>query len=105
MSAITPLQLQAVVLAPTRELAVQSHQVLERIAAGLPTPAPRSAVFVGGLPTADDEKRLRRCVAAAAAAGLFRPTLPMSLLPLSWVHAVLLPLLLPPLPAGHVTLL
>lgn len=35
-------------------------QVIERVAAALPQPAPSAAVFVGGLPTADDEKRLRR---------------------------------------------
>jgi hypothetical protein len=35
-------------------------QVIERIAAALPQPSPSAAVFVGGLPTADDEKRLRR---------------------------------------------
>jgi hypothetical protein len=36
-------------------------QVIQRIAAGLPEPQPAAAVFVGGLPTAEDEKRLRRC--------------------------------------------
>ncbi|WIA31432.1 hypothetical protein OEZ86_002330 [Tetradesmus obliquus] len=51
---------QALVLAPTRELAIQSYQVIQRIAAGLPDPQPSAAVFVGGLPTAEDEKRLRR---------------------------------------------
>lgn len=35
-------------------------QVIERVSAHLPQPAPSAAVFVGGLPTADDEKRLRR---------------------------------------------
>eukprot|EP00879_Flechtneria_rotunda_P028089 GHRR01030167.1.p1 GENE.GHRR01030167.1~~GHRR01030167.1.p1 ORF type:complete len:147 (+),score=18.92 GHRR01030167.1:79-519(+) len=51
---------QGLVVAPTRELAIQSYQVIQRVVAGLPDPAPSTAVFVGGLPTADDEKRLRR---------------------------------------------
>jgi superfamily II DNA/RNA helicase len=54
------------VLAPTREVALQSCDVIERVAAALPAPAPSSAAFVGGLPTADDQKRLRRCGAALA---------------------------------------
>jgi hypothetical protein len=40
---------------------VHGLQVIARIAAGLPEPQPSAAVFVGGLPTAEDEKRLRRC--------------------------------------------
>jgi hypothetical protein len=35
-------------------------QVIQCIALGLPEPQPAAAVFVGGLPTAEDEKRLRR---------------------------------------------
>lgn len=35
-------------------------QVIERISSALPQPSPSAAVFVGGLPTADDQKRLRR---------------------------------------------
>jgi hypothetical protein len=41
-------------------LPLAAPQVIERISAGLPNPSPAAAVFVGGLPTADDEKRLRR---------------------------------------------
>lgn len=56
---------QALVIAPTRELAIQSADVIANLAANLPDredPAdiPSCAVFVGGLPQANDEKRLRR---------------------------------------------
>lgn len=47
-------------VAPTREVAIQSEQVIARIAAELPAPTPSSAVFVGGVPVVQDEKRLRR---------------------------------------------
>ncbi len=57
LSVATP---QVLILAPTREVALQSADVVARIAAALPAPAPSCAVFVGGLPTSDDEKRLRR---------------------------------------------
>ncbi|KAF5829366.1 hypothetical protein DUNSADRAFT_16187 [Dunaliella salina] len=52
--------LQALIVSPTREIAIQSEQVISRLAAGLPEPRASSAVFIGGLPTIDDEKRLRR---------------------------------------------
>ncbi|MEW5310630.1 MAG: hypothetical protein WDW38_002409 [Sanguina aurantia] len=53
---------QALILAPSREIAIQSEQVLSKLAAGLAAPAITSAVFVGGLPVVDDEKKLRRLV-------------------------------------------
>ncbi|KAL6760981.1 P-loop containing nucleoside triphosphate hydrolase protein [Haematococcus lacustris] len=48
---------QALILAPTREVAIQSEQVITRLAAQLPVTV---ACFVGGLPVAGDEKKLRR---------------------------------------------
>ncbi|GFR40199.1 hypothetical protein Agub_g759, partial [Astrephomene gubernaculifera] len=51
---------QALILAPTRELAIQSEQVIRALASELPAPAATSAVFVGGLPIVEDEKKLRR---------------------------------------------
>ena len=59
VDATAPLP-QALVLAPTREVALQSADVVRRIAAALPAPAPECLAFVGGLPVADDQKRLRR---------------------------------------------
>ncbi|GAX76322.1 hypothetical protein CEUSTIGMA_g3768.t1 [Chlamydomonas eustigma] len=54
---------QALILAPTREIAIQSEQVIQKIAGGLPEAMrPGSAVFVGGLNMLSDEKRLRRLV-------------------------------------------
>lgn len=58
---------QALVLAPTREIAIQSEAVIRSLAAELPAPAPSSAAFVGGLPIVDDEKKLRRCAKQQAA--------------------------------------
>ncbi|EFJ49376.1 hypothetical protein VOLCADRAFT_59362 [Volvox carteri f. nagariensis] len=51
---------QALILAPTREIAIQSEEVIRTLASELPHPALTSAVFVGGLPMVDDEKKLRR---------------------------------------------
>jgi ATP-dependent RNA helicase DDX20 len=51
---------QALIVAPTRELALQSCDVLGRLAAALPEPHASVAAFVGGLPIINDEKRLRR---------------------------------------------
>jgi ATP-dependent RNA helicase DDX20 len=53
---------QVLILAPTREVALQSSDVAQRIAAALPEPAPACVAFVGGLPTVEDQKRLRRWV-------------------------------------------
>lgn len=41
-------------------LLAPGSQVVQRIAAHLPAPAPSCAAFVGGLPQINDEKRLRR---------------------------------------------
>jgi hypothetical protein len=51
---------QALIIAPTRELALQSCDVLTKLAGGLPEPHASVAAFVGGLPMINDEKRLRR---------------------------------------------
>ncbi|GIL45498.1 hypothetical protein Vafri_2724 [Volvox africanus] len=51
---------QALILAPTREIAIQSEEVIRTLASELPAPPVTSAVFVGGLPMLDDEKKLRR---------------------------------------------
>lgn len=52
---------QALVLAPTREVALQSADVVQRIACALPSASsPSCLAFVGGLPIAEDQKRLRR---------------------------------------------
>lgn len=55
---------QVMVVAPTREVALQSSDVITRVAAGLPAPSLSCIAFVGGLPTAEDQKRLRRCALA-----------------------------------------
>lgn len=60
---------QAVVLAPTREIALQVADALVALGAGLPAPGLAVGAFVGGLPTEEDVRRLRRC---AARSGLFR---------------------------------
>lgn len=52
---------QALILAPTREIAIQSEQVIAKLSSYLPDEKkPSSAVFVGGLNIVSDEKKLRR---------------------------------------------
>lgn len=65
--AAVKLPMQALILAPTREIAIQSEQVINKLISGLPEEAPRPscAVFVGGLNIVGDEKRLRRLVHVA----------------------------------------
>ena len=51
---------QALVLAPTREVALQAADVITEAAAGTSSPALSVATLIGGLPTAEDERILRR---------------------------------------------
>jgi len=51
---------QALVLAPTREVALQAADVITEAAAGTRSPALSVATLIGGLPTAEDERILRR---------------------------------------------
>ena len=48
----------AFVLAPTREVALQSRDALDKLARALDPPALRVACFLGGLPVADDRAAL-----------------------------------------------
>lgn len=54
--------LQALVLAPTHEIALQSAAVLGQLAAQMPAPGAALGVFIGGLPISEDQKLLRRCL-------------------------------------------
>ncbi|CAD7705005.1 unnamed protein product [Ostreobium quekettii] len=51
---------QALVLTPTREVAVQVASEIERVASGLPPPYISVGVFIGGVSVAEDRRRLRR---------------------------------------------
>lgn len=51
---------QALVLAPTREIALQSGELLSRLAAHMAPPGITIGTFIGGLPIAEDQKLLRR---------------------------------------------
>jgi superfamily II DNA/RNA helicase len=51
---------QALVLAPTREVALQAADVITEVASGTPSPPLSVATLIGGLPTAEDERILRR---------------------------------------------
>ncbi|KAH7619074.1 hypothetical protein Ndes2526B_g06027 [Nannochloris sp. 'desiccata'] len=51
---------QALVLAPTREVALQAADVITEAAVGTPSPSLSVATLIGGLPTAEDERILRR---------------------------------------------
>ena len=51
---------QVVVLAPTREIALQASEAVALCAAALPPPGLACGSFIGGLPVEEDEKQLRR---------------------------------------------
>ena len=53
--------MQALILAPTHEIALQSAEVLSQLAAHMPAPGAAIGVFIGGLPVSEDQKLLRRC--------------------------------------------
>ncbi|CAL8109142.1 unnamed protein product [Calicophoron daubneyi] len=62
--------LQALVLAPTREIAFQSQLVFQRIGAHIP--GLNCQLFVGGLPLADDLRHLKNCHIAIGTPGRVR---------------------------------
>ena len=49
------------VVAPTREIALQVGDVISALGARLPAPGLALGTFIGGLPTEEDVRRLRRC--------------------------------------------
>jgi hypothetical protein len=53
------------VLAPTREIALQASEVIAGVAAGLPPPGLVCGTFIGGLPIEEDERCLRRWVTSS----------------------------------------
>ena len=59
------------VLAPTREIAVQIQQVICSIGASLPQL--RCQTFIGGLPLADDVAKLKKCHIAVGTPGNVSP--------------------------------
>ncbi|ESO82336.1 hypothetical protein LOTGIDRAFT_223393 [Lottia gigantea] len=64
---ITSSALQVLVLAPTREIAVQIQDVIKNIGACLPRLACHT--FIGGLPIKEDIQKLRRCQIAIGSPG------------------------------------
>jgi len=54
---------QALILAPTHEIALQSAEVLGQLSAHMPAPGVSMGVFIGGLPISEDQKLLRRYAA------------------------------------------
>ncbi|CAH8615198.1 unnamed protein product [Dicrocoelium dendriticum] len=62
--------LQALVLSPTREIALQSQIVIQRLSAHLP--GLKCQLFVGGLPIADDLRHLHQCHIAVGTPGRIR---------------------------------
>lgn len=52
--------MQALVLAPTREIAIQNAEVIQALASHLPEPGVKVGTFIGGLPIEEDQKILRR---------------------------------------------
>ena len=62
----SPSLAQVLVLAPTREIALQASEAVALAAAALPPPGLTCGSFIGGLPVEEDEKQLRRCDATSA---------------------------------------
>lgn len=52
--------LQVMIIAPTREIAMQSGEIISAISAYRPPSGVSVGVFIGGLPTEEDHRRLRR---------------------------------------------
>lgn len=69
---VVPPFLQVLVLAPTREIALQASEAVALVAAALPPPGLACGSFIGGLPVEEDEKQLRRWAPARMPAGLSR---------------------------------
>ena len=63
-----PLIFQAIVLAPTREIAVQGARVALDIA-GACMPELKVHTFIGGLAIADDQVKLKKCHLAIGTPG------------------------------------
>lgn len=57
---VPPPLSQVLVLAPTREIALQASEAVALVAAALPPPGLACGSFIGGLPVEEDEKQLRR---------------------------------------------
>lgn len=54
------MPMQALVLAPTREIALQSCEVLSKLSGHMASPGITVGTFIGGLPIEEDQKLLRR---------------------------------------------
>lgn len=59
------LVIQALIVAPTREIALQIAEVIRFLASKMPRPAAEVGAFIGGLPIEQDQKVLRRCTLLA----------------------------------------
>lgn len=68
-------------LAPTREIAVQNWEVVSAVASDMTDVRP--CVFIGGLPVADDRKKLKKCHIAVGTPGQLSELLVILLLPRS----------------------
>lgn len=55
-----PCRPQVLVLAPTREIALQASELVTAVGAGLPPRGLVCGTFIGGLPIEEDERCLRR---------------------------------------------
>lgn len=58
---LPPAHPQVLVLAPTREIALQASEAVALCAGALPPPGLACGSFIGGLRVDEDEKQLRRC--------------------------------------------
>ncbi|XP_078676643.1 uncharacterized protein LOC144913680 [Branchiostoma floridae x Branchiostoma belcheri] len=79
---------QVLVLAPTREIAVQIHDVLVSI--GQAMSGLKCHVFIGGLPVHEDKQKLRKCHIAIGSPGRIKQLIELGLLKTSSIRLFVL---------------
>ncbi|XP_067863781.1 probable ATP-dependent RNA helicase DDX20 [Heptranchias perlo] len=79
---------QVLVLAPTREIAVQIHSVITAI--GIKMEALECHVFIGGTPLSLDKMRLRKCHVAVGSPGRIKQLIEIGFLPTASIRLFVL---------------
>eukprot|EP00192_Tetraselmis_astigmatica_P003009 CAMPEP_0117660316 /NCGR_PEP_ID=MMETSP0804-20121206/6904_1 /TAXON_ID=1074897 /ORGANISM="Tetraselmis astigmatica, Strain CCMP880" /LENGTH=586 /DNA_ID=CAMNT_0005467039 /DNA_START=134 /DNA_END=1891 /DNA_ORIENTATION=+ len=82
---------QAIIVAPTREIALQSCEVMNRLIDGTDAALLKCSPFMGGQPVTEDEKRLRRtCQIAVGTPGRLCALMESKRMPLDTVRMLVL---------------
>ncbi|KAK4318467.1 hypothetical protein Pmani_010525 [Petrolisthes manimaculis] len=88
MISVTASTTQVLVLAPTREVAVQISQVFSAVGSSMPEL--RVATFIGGISLAEDKAKLRRCHVAVGTPGRITHLVDLKLLNLDNIRLFVL---------------